>query len=151
MNNNNQQHNLHSSSQDIIDIDGLLGRTAGGSSYTITTHNNNSNQPPSSSSTVFGVGGEGGGDAAGAGEDDLMSLGFLGSSNIAANPAAIDLSKHPSGIIPTLQCVMIPFLKFDLIGGRNVVATVNLECRLDLKTIALHARNAEYNPKVHNI
>jgi transcription initiation factor TFIID TATA-box-binding protein len=27
------------------------------------------------------------------------------------------------------------------------VATVNLECRLDLKTIALHARNAEYNPK----
>lgn len=31
---------------------------------------------------------------------------------------------------------------------RNIVATVNLECRLDLKTIALHARNAEYNPKV---
>lgn len=31
---------------------------------------------------------------------------------------------------------------------RNVVATVNLDCRLDLKTIALHARNAEYNPKV---
>ncbi|KAK9456964.1 hypothetical protein V1511DRAFT_456708 [Dipodascopsis uninucleata] len=37
-----------------------------------------------------------------------------------------------SGIVPTLQ---------------NIVATVNLECRLDLKTIALHARNAEYNPK----
>ncbi len=37
-----------------------------------------------------------------------------------------------SGIIPTLQ---------------NIVATVNLDCRLDLKTIALHARNAEYNPK----
>jgi D-aminopeptidase len=32
--------------------------------------------------------------------------------------------------------------------NRNIVATVNLECRLDLKTIALHARNAEYNPKV---
>lgn len=31
---------------------------------------------------------------------------------------------------------------------RNIVATVNLDCRLDLKTIALHARNAEYNPKV---
>ncbi|PRQ74231.1 Transcription factor TFIID (or TATA-binding protein, TBP)-domain containing protein [Rhodotorula toruloides] len=30
---------------------------------------------------------------------------------------------------------------------RNIVATVNLECKLDLKTIALHARNAEYNPK----
>jgi hypothetical protein len=37
------------------------------------------------------------------------------------------------GIVPTLQ---------------NIVATVNLDCRLDLKTIALHARNAEYNPKV---
>ncbi|KAK7006773.1 hypothetical protein R3P38DRAFT_2793853, partial [Favolaschia claudopus] len=36
------------------------------------------------------------------------------------------------GIVPTLQ---------------NIVATVNLDCRLDLKTIALHARNAEYNPK----
>ncbi len=28
------------------------------------------------------------------------------------------------------------------------MATVNLDCRLDQKTIALHARNAEYNPKV---
>ncbi|KAI8827404.1 TATA-box-binding protein [Chytriomyces hyalinus] len=37
-----------------------------------------------------------------------------------------------SGITPTLQ---------------NVVATVNLDCKLDLKTIALRARNAEYNPK----
>ena len=30
---------------------------------------------------------------------------------------------------------------------RNLVATVNLDCKLDLKTITLHARNAEYNPK----
>jgi transcription initiation factor TFIID TATA-box-binding protein len=28
------------------------------------------------------------------------------------------------------------------------VSTVNLGCKLDLKTIALKARNAEYNPKV---
>jgi transcription initiation factor TFIID TATA-box-binding protein len=48
----------------------------------------------------------------------------------AATPAA---TQGPSGITPTLQ---------------NIVATVNLDCRLDLKTIALHARNAEYNPKV---
>ena len=34
---------------------------------------------------------------------------------------------------------------------RNIVATVNLDCRLDLKTIALHARNAEYNPKVPSL
>ncbi|KAK0742525.1 transcription factor TFIID-domain-containing protein [Apiosordaria backusii] len=48
----------------------------------------------------------------------------------AATPGAA--SAGPSGITPTLQ---------------NIVATVNLDCRLDLKTIALHARNAEYNPK----
>nr|6NJQ_A Chain A, TATA-box-binding protein 1 [Arabidopsis thaliana]6NJQ_B Chain B, TATA-box-binding protein 1 [Arabidopsis thaliana] len=47
-----------------------------------------------------------------------------------SNP--VDLSKHPSGIVPTLQ---------------NIVSTVNLDCKLDLKAIALQARNAEYNPK----
>ncbi|KAA8567211.1 hypothetical protein EYC84_010257 [Monilinia fructicola] len=47
----------------------------------------------------------------------------------ATTPAA---TQGVSGIVPTLQ---------------NIVATVNLDCRLDLKTIALHARNAEYNPK----
>lgn len=30
---------------------------------------------------------------------------------------------------------------------QNVVATVNLNCPLNLKNIALHARNAEYNPR----
>jgi len=30
---------------------------------------------------------------------------------------------------------------------QNIVSTVNLDCKLDLKKIALHARNAEYNPK----
>ena len=36
------------------------------------------------------------------------------------------------------------FIYFDF---RNIVCTVNLGCKLDLKKIALHARNAEYNPK----
>ncbi|PRD39237.1 UNVERIFIED_CONTAM: TATA-box-binding protein [Trichonephila clavipes] len=31
--------------------------------------------------------------------------------------------------------------------SENIVSTVNLGCKLDLKKIALHARNAEYNPK----
>jgi transcription initiation factor TFIID TATA-box-binding protein len=31
--------------------------------------------------------------------------------------------------------------------GRNIVATVNLATPLELKKIALNARNAEYNPK----
>ena len=30
---------------------------------------------------------------------------------------------------------------------QNTVSTVNLDCTLDLRAIALHARNAEYNPK----
>ncbi|CAK7205030.1 TATA-binding protein (TBP) [Sporothrix eucalyptigena] len=52
----------------------------------------------------------------------------------ATGPAAAAAAQAVgvSGIVPTLQ---------------NIVATVNLDCRLDLKTIALHARNAEYNPK----
>ncbi|KAG8178476.1 hypothetical protein JTE90_024636 [Oedothorax gibbosus] len=41
-------------------------------------------------------------------------------------------SSADSGIVPQLQ---------------NIVSTVNLGCKLDLKKIALHARNAEYNPK----
>lgn len=44
----------------------------------------------------------------------------------------------------------------NLTGGRkpqeeptlqNIVSTVDLKCKLDLKTIALNARNTEYNPK----
>ena len=31
---------------------------------------------------------------------------------------------------------------------RNIVANVNLNCQLNLKRIALHARNTEYNPRV---
>lgn len=46
------------------------------------------------------------------------------------NPATP--ASEGSGIVPQLQ---------------NIVCTVNLVCRLDLKKIALHARNAEYNPK----
>ncbi|XVF61117.1 hypothetical protein PTKIN_Ptkin08bG0103200 [Pterospermum kingtungense] len=30
---------------------------------------------------------------------------------------------------------------------QNIVSTLNLDCTLDLKAIALHARNAEYNPR----
>lgn len=51
----------------------------------------------------------------------------------SAEGVLIDRAKHPSGIVPTLQ---------------NIVATVDLGVKLDLKVIALGARNAEYNPKV---
>lgn len=32
--------------------------------------------------------------------------------------------------------------------ARNVVSTVNLDCKLDLKYIKLQAPTAEYNPQV---
>lgn len=43
--------------------------------------------------------------------------------------------------------MILRILVFSLII-RNIVSTVNLDCKLDLKAIALQARNAEYNPKV---
>ncbi|KAJ1294835.1 hypothetical protein BS78_01G176700 [Paspalum vaginatum] len=49
-----------------------------------------------------------------------------------AQGPAVDLARHPSGIVPTLQ---------------NIVSTVSLDCQLDLQQIANRARNAEYNPK----
>ena len=71
------------------------------------------------------------------GDDVALALASGAAADSAAAPAAaepeVDRAKHPSGIVPVLQ---------------NVVATVNLGCKLDLKAIALHARNAEYNPKV---
>ena len=30
---------------------------------------------------------------------------------------------------------------------QNIVSTINLDCKLDLKTIAMQAPNTEYNPK----
>lgn len=44
----------------------------------------------------------------------------------------VDLEAHPSGIVPNIQ---------------NVVATVSVGCKLDLKKIALQTKNTEFNPK----
>ena len=59
---------------------------------------------------------------------------------------------HPSSskhsclyIIDIIHKVLINVL---LQSPRNIVSTVTLGCKLDLKDIALRARNAEYNPKV---
>ncbi|XP_071962689.1 uncharacterized protein [Antedon mediterranea] len=54
-----------------------------------------------------------------------------GSSPMTPINPATPASEY-TGILPQLQ---------------NIVSTVNLGCKLDLKKIALHARNAEYNPK----
>ncbi|KAK4359533.1 hypothetical protein RND71_021762 [Anisodus tanguticus] len=60
----------------------------------------------------------------------------------------VDLSKHPSGIVPTLQRSRVRVVETTSCrNAGNIVSTVNLDCKLDLKAIALQARNAEYNPK----
>ena len=64
--------------------------------------------------------------------------------------AEVDTEQHPSGIIPVLQVDTALHPK-ERSGSEgllsNVVATCSLGCALDLKRIAQHARNAEYNPK----
>ncbi|KIH94103.1 transcription initiation factor TFIID TATA-box-binding protein [Sporothrix brasiliensis 5110] len=75
---------------------------------------------PNSATSSFAAGGSDGGAA---------GNGVVTPATPAATPSAVTSG---SGLVPVLQ---------------NIVATVNLDCRLDLKTIALHARNAEYNPK----
>ncbi|XP_020523724.1 TATA-box-binding protein 1 [Amborella trichopoda] len=52
--------------------------------------------------------------------------------NIVEEEQLVDHSWRPLGLEPTIQ---------------NVVALLNLDCKLDLKAIALRARNAEYNSK----
>jgi len=87
-------------------------------------------QPAQTSTTSLQVPAQSGATAASAGPSTP-------SAQVPATPAPLTLEQQHitavEGIVPTLQ---------------NIVATVNLDCRLDLKTIALHARNAEYNPKV---
>ena len=56
-------------------------------------------------------------------------------------------------IIRVENWIIVPPAEVDyaftyLLCRRNIVSTVSLGCKLDLKTIALKARNAEYNPKV---
>ncbi|KAI6186721.1 CBN-TBP-1 protein [Aphelenchoides besseyi] len=54
--------------------------------------------------------------------------------------------------IPTANYVKPSSLHYDTPTPvmQNVVCTVSLGCQLDLKKIALHTRNAEYNPKRFN-
>ncbi|KAI0563380.1 TATA-box binding protein [Gracilaria domingensis] len=59
--------------------------------------------------------------------------------NIVSQPGA-DPSRQASNSSGRLSHGIIPEIQ-------NVVATTNLDVKLDLKKIALRARNAEYNPK----
>ncbi|VDP32772.1 unnamed protein product [Soboliphyme baturini] len=61
-------------------------------------------------------------------------LSSVQSSSVGSIPAFIPPTPASDSNIPVPQL-------------QNIVSTVNLGCKLDLKKIALHARNAEYNPK----
>lgn len=61
----------------------------------------------------------------------LMDAG-LDASELQRYPVAEQVGARKADAEPTLQ---------------NIVSTVDLKCKLDLKTIALNARNTEYNPK----
>ncbi|XP_014247445.1 TATA-box-binding protein isoform X2 [Cimex lectularius] len=68
------------------------------------------------------------------------------------SPMIHNLDQPPSIINPTTPGPMTPMTPTSSEPGitpqlQNIVSTVNLGCKLDLKKIALHARNAEYNPK----
>ena len=72
-----------------------------------------------------------------AGESTLTSVSSLNTSHYSIAPMSVSsvASKQSVG-----QAEIVPQLQ-------NVVSTVNLCCKLDLRKIAQGARNAEYNPK----
>uniref|UniRef100_A0A8B9PFB4 TATA-box binding protein like 2 n=1 Tax=Apteryx owenii TaxID=8824 RepID=A0A8B9PFB4_APTOW len=78
---------------------------------------------------------------------------FMDESSLSY-PDATQPSSDASGVCPPLTPMtpMTPVTPASESSGivpqlQNIVSTVNLACKLDLKNIALHARNAEYNPK----
>ncbi|KDQ49859.1 hypothetical protein JAAARDRAFT_63486 [Jaapia argillacea MUCL 33604] len=62
-------------------------------------------------------------------------------------PTSLPLANHSDHSRLTIFQQHITAVEGTALTLQNIVATVNLDCRLDLKTIALHARNAEYNSK----
>lgn len=63
---------------------------------------------------------------------NLKNLQTFSNPIVTTEVPRLEIQDNTSDIIPTVQ---------------NVVSTVNLGVKLDLKKIALQARNAEYNPK----
>lgn len=68
----------------------------------------------------------------------------------------VGLQSEIKGPLPSTGIVPNPEVHRPETGGHkghhepkleNIVSTVNFDCELDLRKIALHAKNAEYNPK----
>lgn len=73
-------------------------------------------------------------------------------SSSMVNVGGSSNSVPPPSIGPATPAPMTPLTPHSADPGivpqlQNIVSTVNLNCKLDLKKIALQARNAEYNPK----
>eukprot|EP00062_Callorhinchus_milii_P008737 gi/632951754/ref/XP_007891474.1/ PREDICTED: TATA-box-binding protein-like isoform X1 [Callorhinchus milii] len=82
--------------------------------------------------------------------DDTQSYSYLS----LTDPSDTSGLDDPSSVCPTPLFPMTPVKPMTPVESsgiypqlQNIVSTVNLACRLDLKRIALQARNAEYNPK----
>jgi transcription initiation factor TFIID TATA-box-binding protein len=64
-----------------------------------------------------------------------------------------DMPNYNSTMVPSNIPTVMPATPMTVLNDvpsptlQNIVSTVNLGVPLDLKKIALHARNAEYNPK----
>ncbi|XP_030131102.4 TATA box-binding protein-like 2 [Taeniopygia guttata] len=78
---------------------------------------------------------------------------FMDESSLS-HPGAVQPSPEAPGVCPPLAPMtpITPATSASESSGivpqlQNIVSTVNLACKLDLKNIALRARNAEYNPK----
>ncbi|XP_077153356.1 TATA box-binding protein-like 2 [Ranitomeya variabilis] len=85
----------------------------------------------------------------------LQDSGICMDSSVLSQPFTPSENRDASNLCPlpiTPMTPMTPMTPVSEASGivpqlQNIVSTVNLACKLDLKKIALHARNAEYNPK----
>lgn len=82
----------------------------------------------------------------------LTSLSTPLSAAAAAGVSAAGAGGSSSVYNPTTPAPMTPMTPVSCDTGivpqlQNIVSTVNMLCKLDLKKIAMQARNAEYNPK----
>ncbi|NXW65402.1 TBPL2 protein, partial [Eurystomus gularis] len=78
-------------------------------------------------------------------DKDESSLSCSGATQLP--PEASDVCSSLTPITPMTPVTPAPESSGIVPQLQNIVSTVNLACKLDLKNIALHARNAEYNPK----
>lgn len=73
---------------------------------------------------------------------------FVPMTPATVTPSVPDIPKvNTPAVDASPMMAMTPMDSSILPQLQNIVSTVNLNCKLDLKKIALHARNAEYNPK----